>query len=66
MYIWVIRCRYIVDVKILIIFFPESVVNINIYNKDEAISQIEECLNSPDKFYNSAVFDAEKKSIIRI
>ena len=46
-------------------FFPaESLVNINIYNKDEAIAQIEECLNNPDKFYNSAVFDARRRVLL--
>ena len=43
-------------------FFPaESLVNVNIYNKDEAIAQIEECLNNPDKFYNSTFLMLEEE-----
>ena len=46
-------------------FFPsKSLVNINIYNKDEAIAQIEDCLSNPDKIYNSAVFDARRKILL--
>ena len=46
-------------------FFPsKSLVNINIYNKDEAIAQIEECLNNPDKIYNSTVFDARRRVLL--
>lgn len=46
-------------------FFPsKSLVNINIYNKDEAIAQIEECLNNPDKIYNSSVFDARRRVLL--
>ena len=47
-------------------FFPkQSLIKINFYDKDEAIAQIEKCLDSPEKYYNSAVADA-RKSIIRI
>ena len=46
-------------------YFPsESLVNINIYNKDEAIAQIEDCLDNPNKIYNSAVFDARRKVLL--
>ena len=46
-------------------YFPEkSLVHINIYNKDEAIAQIEDCLNNPDKIYNSAVNDARRKVLL--
>ena len=46
-------------------FFPsKSLVNINIYNKDEAIAQIEECLNNPDEIYNSTVFDARRRVLL--
>ena len=46
-------------------YFPEkSLVHINIYNKDEAIAQIEDCLNNPDKIYNSAVHDARRKVLL--
>tara|TARA_B100001248_G_C27374894_1_gene453691 strand:- start:17 stop:922 length:906 start_codon:yes stop_codon:yes gene_type:complete len=46
-------------------FFPNnSLVNINIYDKDEAIAKIEDCLNNPDKFYNSSVFDARRRVIL--
>ena len=46
-------------------FFPsKSLVNINIYNKDEAIAQIENCLNNPEKTYNSSVFDARRKVLL--
>ena len=46
-------------------YFPaKSLVNINIYNKDEAISQIEDCLNNPSEVYNSAVFDARRKILL--
>ena len=47
-------------------FFQLVLVNINIYNKDEAIAQIEECFNNPDKFYNSAVFDARRRVLLNI
>ena len=46
-------------------YFPsESLVNINIYNKDEAIAQIEDCLDNSNKIYNSAVFDARRKVLL--
>ena len=46
-------------------YFPsKSLVNINIYNKDEAIAKIEDCLNNPSEVYNSAVFDARRKILL--
>ena len=46
-------------------YFPsKSLVNINIYNKDEAIAKIEDCLNNPSEIYNSAVFDARRKILL--
>ncbi len=46
-------------------YFPtKSLVNINIYNKDEAIAQIEDCLNNLTEVYNSAVFDARRKILL--
>ena len=46
-------------------FFPkESFIKINIYDKDEAISQIENCLDSPEKMYNTSVADARRKVLL--
>ena len=46
-------------------FFPkESLIKINFYNKDEAIAQIEKCLDNPEKFYNSSVADARRKVLL--
>ena len=46
-------------------FFPNnSLVNINIYDKDEAIAKIEDCLNNPNKFYNASVFDSRRRVIL--
>tara|TARA_A200000113_G_C8798259_1_gene333232 strand:+ start:152 stop:1054 length:903 start_codon:yes stop_codon:yes gene_type:complete len=46
-------------------YFPsKSLVKINIYNKDEAIAKIEDCLNNPSEVYNPAVFDARRKILL--
>ena len=46
-------------------YFPsKSLVKINIYDKDEAIAKIEDCLNNPSDVYNPAVFDARRKILL--
>ena len=44
--------------------YIQYLIKINFYNKDEAIAQIEKCLDNPEKYYNSSVADARRKVLL--